>query len=302
MNPFETAPTSSPTVPGGGDGQVFAYLLLTMTALIVLTILYNVALRKARGYIRTHAERRAEATKALRIFRYAYMGIVVYTVLEVFGPSLGVLGLSLTLLSSILSWGLRDPITNFAAWLMIVSQRPYAVGDRIILGGTTGDVKDVNVTYTVLSQIGGTIGGEETSGKTLLIPNSILFSSTIVNYRLDEPLILDEVAVRITYDSNLDRAEQILLSAAQEVVGADASPPYVRYELIPSCVVGRVRYKVAPPMRMLCWTEISKRVHTAARTASDVRLSHIQYVEYLRPYDDLQPSPPQLPAVGDRAR
>ena len=40
------------------------------------------------------------------------------------------------------------------------------------LGGTIGDVEDISVMYTQMEQVGGTIGGEEKSGRSVLIPNT----------------------------------------------------------------------------------------------------------------------------------
>ena len=64
--------------------------------------------------------------------------------------------------------------------------------------------------YTVLDQVGGAIGSEEAVGRNVLIPNAMLFSSVVINYTVkrEAAYILDEVVIRITYDSDWDTASR----------------------------------------------------------------------------------------------
>jgi small-conductance mechanosensitive channel len=57
----------------------------------------------------------------------------------------------------LLGWALQQPVSGFAAWLMITAKRPFRVGDRIRLPSyrLAGDVIDVGAMYTVLDQVGG---------------------------------------------------------------------------------------------------------------------------------------------------
>jgi len=130
-----------------------------------------------------------------------------------------------------LGWALQQPVSGFAAWLMITIKRPFRVGDRVQLPSfrLVGDVIDVGPMYTVLDQVGGAVGSEEAVGRYILIPNAMLFSNLVINYtpraekkeRLEEEptlkearesaYILDEVVARITFDSDWDEAEKILL-------------------------------------------------------------------------------------------
>ena len=70
--------------------------------------------------------------------------------------------------------------------------------------------------YTALDQVGGTIGSEEAVGRHILVPNAMLFSQVVINYTVtqDAAYMLDELVVRITFDSDWDEAERILLDAA----------------------------------------------------------------------------------------
>jgi small-conductance mechanosensitive channel len=188
---------------------------------------------------------------------------------------------------------------NLAAWLLIMLRHPFKIGDRIIIGGLIGDVKDISLTYTLLEQVGGTIGGEEKSGRSLLVPNLYMFNHTIVNYTMDEKYILDEVPVRITYDSDYFLAEAIMLQAAQQVTAAiiteTAQEPYVRAEFIPSGIIARLRYKVLALERQRVHTEIVNIVFEQFAQTGKVRFCYNKGETFFNQKDETQPPPPQHP-------
>ena len=97
------------------------------------------------------------------------------------------------------------------------------------------------------------IGGEEKSGRGILIPNAILFQNTIINYTLDQEYMLDEVPVRLTFDSDWERAKEIMIAAAGEVtkdiIAKTGEAPFIRAEFLDWGVLVRLRYKTIPAQR-----------------------------------------------------
>ncbi len=135
-----------------------------------------------------------------------------FSQLSAFGSFLSLFG------GMLLGWSLQAPVSGFAAWVLVSIKRPFRPGDRIQFPNLSlvGDVKDVGIMYTRLDQVGGTIGSEEAVGCSILVPNAILFSQVVINYTVmqEAPYMLDEVVVRITYDSDWNRAELILVDLA----------------------------------------------------------------------------------------
>ena len=150
----------------------------------------------------------------------------------------------------ILGWSLQAPVSGLAAWLMITLMRPFRVTDRVQFPslGLTGDVKRVGLMYTILDQVGGTIGSEDPIGRDILIPNAMLFSQVAINYTVKtrSAFFLDEVVVRLTYDSDWDTAEEILLNAARSVthnvIAETGHEPYVRSDMWDYGILLRLRY------------------------------------------------------------
>ena len=168
----------------------------------------------------------------------------------------------------LLGWSLQAPVSGIAAWLLVCIRRPFRVGDRILLPayGLIGDVEKVGVMYTVLGQVGGAVGSEEAVGRHILIPNAMLFSQLVINYTpvQQAEYTLDEVIVRITYDSDWDLAESLVLQSAKavtsDIIAATGKEPYVRSDFYDYGAYIRLRYMTLATDRPRICHEITKLV------------------------------------------
>lgn len=165
----------------------------------------------------------------------------------------------------LLGWSLQAPVSGAAAWLLVCLKRPFRPGDRVQFPNLelTGDIKAIDMMYTVLDQVGGSVGSEEAVGRYILVPNAMLFSQVVINYTVlqNAPFILDEVVVRITYDSNWKDAEELLLKAARrvtdDIIRATGVEPYIRSDLDDYGVLMRLRYNTRVKRR----AEVSYLIH-----------------------------------------
>jgi small-conductance mechanosensitive channel len=213
--------------------------------------------------------------------------VVFLTLLTLFGLyfEIGVIGAIISAFGGMfLGWSLQQPVSGFAAWLIVTVKRPFRIGDRIQLPAQAlvGDVVDVDPMYTVLNQVGGAVGSEDPVGRHILIPNAMLFGNLIINYtpktlqeervpRLDEKLaaayILDEVVIRLTYDSDWKEAERILLTAARQatasIVKETGEEPYIRSDMYDYGVWLRLRYMTWATDRPRIKYEIEKQIFEA---------------------------------------
>jgi small-conductance mechanosensitive channel len=184
---------------------------------------------------------------------YWLLGILACFAVVFYG--LGILGKVSTLLSlfggMVIGWSLQQPLSGLVAWVLINLRRPFRPGDRVQFPKLelTGDVKNIGAMYMELNEVGGTIGSEEAVGRSVFIPNAMLFDHVVINYASahEAPYILDELVVRITYDSKWDVAERILIDAARQVtkdvIEATGTTPYIRSELYDYGVYMQLRYQ-----------------------------------------------------------
>lgn len=282
---------------------------LGVLTLVAIWLTYQVTRRLLRRYLLKRAYREENVQQFLFMWRYLWLGVGCVLGLISFSGSLSGLGISAAFVGMILGWSLQAPVTGIAAWLMIIIKRPFKIGDRVIINGIIGDVVDITLTHVLLNQVGGTIGGEEKSGRAVLIPNATLFSQVIFNYTLDSggrtntnggtgetsgdtsSFILDEVVVRTTYQSDLDEAERILIQAAQDVtsdiVQVSGEAPFIRAELFDSGVHVRLRYQTVAKERQRISSDIVRRVLREFRRNPRV--------EFAYPHMDMKHEPRQSP-------
>ena len=253
-------------------------VILSLTSIVIVWLIYRIATRGLRKYLAIRAYKEDNARNFLLIWRYAWMTIIVILALVSFSGSIATLGISAAFLGMILGWSLQSPVTGIAAWLMIILKRPFKIGDRVIIANITGDVVDITLTHIQLNQVGGTIGGEEKSGRAVLIPNAILFQQIIHNYTFGTDYLLDEVVVNITFASDFKIAERILIAAATEItkdiIPKHKQDPFVRAEIYDSGVRMRLRYKSLAKARQLTSSEISKKIIASFEENKDIEFAY----------------------------
>ncbi len=217
------------------------------------------------------ARRRKPEVEAHMIGRlYGLLGMVGLTVSLSYG--FGVLGTFGTVFSlfggMLLGWSLQAPVSGFAAYLLISLKRPFRPGDRVQFPSLslTGDITDIGPMYTVLDQVGGSIGSEEAVGRHILVPNAMLFNQVVINYTVSQEAayMLDEIVVRITFDSDWAAAERILLKAANDVtrdiVETTGQKPYIRADPYDYGVYLRLRYRTRVKDRAEISYQINKLI------------------------------------------
>lgn len=168
----------------------------------------------------------------------------------------------------LLGWSLQAPVSGMAAWVLISLKRPFRIGDRVLFPnlGLSGDVLEIGLMYTKLDQVGGTVGSDEAVGRHVLIPNAMLFSQVAINYtpKQEAAYCLDEVIVRLTYDSDWDQAEKILLDAARavtaEIMRDTGKGPYIRADSYDYGVNLRLRFMTLANDRPLIAHDILRRI------------------------------------------
>lgn len=193
---------------------------------------------------------------------------IILALLHFTGTLRGVGGLVAGFAGMLLGWSLQAPVSGVAAWALVTIKRPFRVGDRVLFPtlGLLGDVLDVGFMYTKLNQVGGAVGSEEAIGRYILIPNAMLFSQVAINYTPQQAAAysLDEVIVRLTFDSDWDMAENILLSAAravtQDIISETGKEPYIRSDIYDYGVLMRLRYMTPATDRPRVSHEILKRI------------------------------------------
>jgi len=139
--------------------------------------------------------------------------------------ALGHVGLDVTSLIAglgitglILGFGLRDTLSNFAAGLLLLIYRPFRAGELIEVEGAHGVVEELTIVNMQMTT---------TDGVRVIMPNSKVWGSKIVNYSLSQRRRL-ELTLKVRED-DLETA----ISAITEALADDprilkTPPPSVK--------------------------------------------------------------------------
>jgi small-conductance mechanosensitive channel len=154
----------------------------------------------------------------LNLLKFLFIILLFFIVVFAYYDNWGELGFVAGLLTIAIGMALQKPISGVFAWLIIVTRRPFSIGDRVIVSNITGDVTNITMTHIYLEEVGGTVDGEEKSNRSVILPTSIIFEQEVINYTEKDEYILDEVTIAITYESNLEKAEKIMNQAVGKIM------------------------------------------------------------------------------------
>lgn len=122
----------------------------------------------------------------------------------------------LGLFSAGLAIALKDPIINFFGWIFIKWRHPFTIGDRIQVGRFSGDVIDVRIFTFQLMEIGNWVEADQTTGRTISVPNLRVFTTELANYTSGFNFIWLEIPVVVTFESNWKIAKEILIKVVND--------------------------------------------------------------------------------------
>ncbi len=264
-----------------GPLQIFGVKLLGLSAMTlhkaVLTMAFIVGLVILRALIewgirlvipaRRRERRSFWVRQAANLFS---AGLFVLSMLSIWFDDPGRLATGIGLVSAGLAFALQKVVTSFAGYFVIIRSRVFTVGDRITMGGVRGDVISLGFLKTTLMEMGDPapnapsvwVHGRQYTGRIVTITNDKIFEEPVFNSTRDFPFIWDEINIPITYATDRERAEAILLAAAAAhtaPIEKEAEPYRMQlnemYHLELESLGPRVFYRITDN-----WLELSLRV------------------------------------------
>jgi len=116
----------------------------------------------------------------------------------------------------------KETLSNFFGGVTVLLDRPYKVGDFIILdSGERGEVVEIGMRSTrVMTR----------DDVQISIPNSIITSTKVINESAPEPRFRVRIKIGVAYGSDVDQVEEVLLAATRDnALVAPEPEPRVRF-------------------------------------------------------------------------
>lgn len=124
-------------------------------------------------------------------------------------------------------------LANFSSGIMLLIFRPFKVGDFVVVSGTSGTVKEIDLFSTAL---------DTPDNRRIIMPNGKVFGEVIENVTHNSERRVD-VDVGVHYKEDLDRTRAVLKQAALGIANrlADKEPEVILTGLNASSVDYRLR-------------------------------------------------------------
>ena len=199
-----------------------------LTAIFLYSITIILA-RQAAGFVGLFTARTPGLSASLlsnlaKIFVFVF-GIL--TIAQALGFSITPILATLGIGGLAVALAFQDTLANLFSGLYLILSRQVRSGDYVKLEtGQEGYITDITWRNTVIKEVPYNL---------ILVPNTKLASAIFTNYHLPAKEITLQVKVGVSYDSDLEKVEQVTIEVAKEVMQEIAASitdfePFILYE------------------------------------------------------------------------
>ena len=197
--------------------KLFLSLVVVVVTLIVYRTIRNSIKRRVMDATRRQSMRVA-VRNVLAVASFLIVLIIWLPRGNNLLTALGILGAGLAIAS-------QEMIGSLAAGLNIWVGNIYRVGDRVRIGDVVGDVMDISLLRTTVMEVGEWVKADQYTGRVVNVANRMVWVNPVYNFTQHWGYLWDEITLPITYESDWQRAAEIMLELGQtytEELQADA--------------------------------------------------------------------------------
>jgi len=194
--------------------------LLVLLALVLIAARYLRRLLRRRVLARTHLEPDLQFAIS-RFAGYCFIMVGFFIVLKVIGLDLSSLAVIAGAIGIGIGFGLQSVVGNLVSGLIILAERPIAIGHRIEVGGVAGQVTKINLRSTTVVT---------NDNITIIVPNSDFITHAVTNWSHGDPKVRLRLPVGVAYGTDVEELQRVLLEVASENPATLKEPaPGVRF-------------------------------------------------------------------------
>ena len=141
-----------------------------------------------------------------KVVRAAAVLIAIFVALPAAGIDITALSIFSGAVGVGLGFGLQKIASNYVSGFIVLLDRSLRIGDVITVDGRRGEVKAIESRYTVIRGL---------DGVESIIPNETLITQTVSHHTYSDPKVSVVIPVSVAYESDVEKACELLLRAAQ---------------------------------------------------------------------------------------
>jgi small-conductance mechanosensitive channel len=197
------------------DYPIFPANGITVASLLALILLFGLVIVGERFVRRHFVTRLLRRTKFDPAFQFTLARVIGYCLLAFgFYVSFQMVGINLSSLAILagavgvgLGFGLQNVISNFISGLIILAERPIAIGDRVDIGDVVGQVREISLRSTTVVT---------NDNIAMIVPNADFITHRVTNWSYGDPRVRFRVPFGVAYGTDLDKLHRLMLEVAHE--------------------------------------------------------------------------------------
>ena len=192
-----------------GESDVSLVSLFKFASILCLVFVAERLLRRVlvqRFLRRTHLQPSMQYGIS-KIGGYLFIAVGFYIALKFVGIDLSSLAFVAGAIGVGLGFGLQNVLSNFISGVIILAERPIAIGDRVEQGEVAGLVMKISLRSTTI------VTNDNIS---IIIPNSDFITQKVTNWSYGDPKVRLRVPVGVAYGTDPQKLKQLLLEVARE--------------------------------------------------------------------------------------
>ncbi len=194
-------------------------IVFSAVTIIIVLVVYSLITRQIT---KLKEQRKLEENIAFtlrRVFQWTAGLAIIVVIIAQFGIEVGIIAGLLALAGgTIIGFAAMNTIGNAIAGIIVMTSRPFQIGDRVYFNGQFADVVAVDLIYTRMRTLDNVL---------VSVPNQELLKSEIDNYG-KKTNVRRSCAITAGYELDPKNVETALLEAASKVEGVLKDPkPYV---------------------------------------------------------------------------
>lgn len=229
------------------DSHILSAVVELVIGILVIRLVVT-TLRRLLEKSRLEKAAHSLIVSIANVILYVLLGLMVASRLGV--DVTGVVALA-SVLTLAVSLSLQNMLTNVFGGFTVLSNHPFHSGDYVDIGGQSGTVEEISMTYTKLAT---------PDNKIIFIPNSVVAAAQIVNYSTAETRRV-ELTVSAAYGIPTQKVIDTLLEAAKvEKALTDPAPFAAVSAYGDSAITYVLRFWVKNPDYWDAYFQVNQRI------------------------------------------
>ena len=201
-----------PVLVKGVLSRIIVSIILIISCYLVaffLNLFIKTYLSKAKDVIGTIRQKDLIALSR-KLLNFVMLILLVIFILALWGVRVTALVASLGIAGIVIGLALQTTLANIFGGIALIIDGSFKIGDFIELEtGEAGEIIDVGLRSTRIKSFD--------EGNEIIVPNSSLMNSKIINYGRPEICLKRRIKIGVAYGSDISKVKQTLLKCAEEI-------------------------------------------------------------------------------------